>query len=699
MRWRVRHLIIFLAQLYIGLSAMEATAQERADSLRSVLESTHNDSIRIEALIDLSLLYSRTDTQIAYGYLRDLIKVSERTGSKWGLLNAYNRLGNMAQNAGRYVQSIIHYRDGIGMTDDSIQVARLLGGIGASKYFLNELDSAEYYMRLGFQIKLRHDPEEKKSLATSLLNLASIAERRNDTKRELEYLLEAKDIFESSDDRRGLGVIYNNLGTTYRRLDDPTNRLKYARLAYDIAQEINDKRILGNSAINLGNYYWDRDSIELSLKYYEEAVSATRTIGQRYDLSNALRQLGRAYIAMNDGESGRVALNESLEISSELDLPEFRISVLNDLAKLALEDDDASEAIKITDQAVEEAIAYDYFPVMVNTLRQAMQTYNVLGYSQKSMALFDQYTLARDSLFAGRQNEIVKDLQIKYDTKEKEAQLALNALEIEEKTNQRNLYLVLLLSVVVAGTVLVYSLDKRRKLLKKKAELEAEKAENLANYQKILSMDSMLQGQEAERQRIAQDLHDGLGTVLAAARMQMTTIQREIDKLGEMELVGQTEELIAHACKEVRRISHDMMPGSLADLGLMAAIEDLVENIKSGHELIFILDLSDEVVLEDARALNVYRIIQEIFMNIVKHAKANIVEVMIQVTDDYLIIAIEDDGIGFDLESFEVYDGIGLRNIKSRLNYLGSTYIINTSPGNGTAYKFEIPIMDQRTKS
>ena len=697
MRWRVRHLIIFLAQLYIALSGMEATAQERADSLRLVLESTNNDSIRIEALIDLSLLYSRTDTQIAYGYLRDLIKVSERTGSKWGLLNAYNRLGNMAQNAGRYVQSIIHYRDGIGITDDSIQVARLLGGIGASKYFLNELDSAEYYMRLGFQIKLRHDPEEKKSLATSLLNLASIAERRNDTKRELEYLLEAKDIFESSDDRRGLGVIYNNLGTTYRRLDDPTNRLKYAQLAYGISQEINDKRILGNSAINLGNYYWDVDSIQKSLQYYKEAVSATRAIGQQYDLSNALRQLGRAYIAIDDRKNGRDALEESLEISSQLDLPEFRIGVLTDLSNLALEDSDYRTANALTDRAVQEAIEYDYVPLMVSTLGQAMQTYDDLGEPQKSMALFDQYTRARDSLFAGRQNEIVKDLQIKYDTKEKEAMLALNALEIEEKTNQRNLFLMLLLSVVLAGTVLVYSLDKRRKLLKKKAELEAEKAENLANYQKIVSMDSMLQGQEAERQRIAQDLHDGLGTVLAAARMQMTTIQREIDKLGELELVGQTEELIAHACKEVRRISHDMMPGSLADLGLMAAIEDLVENIKSGHELIFMLDLCDDVVLEDAKALNVYRIIQEILMNIVKHAKANIVEVRIQVADDNLLIAIEDDGIGFESESSQVSEGIGLKNIQSRLNYLGGTYTLNTSPGNGTAFKFEIPMMDSKT--
>ncbi len=697
MRWSIRHLTLLFTYIFIGILGMEGVAQERVDSLKWVLQSSDNDSIKIEALIDLSLLYSRTDTQIAHGYLQDLIEVSRETGSKWGLLNAYNRLGNMAQNAGRYAHSIKHYRDGIRITDDSIQVARLLGGIGASKYFLNELDSAEYYMRLGFLIKLRHDPEEKKSLATSLLNLASIAERRNDTKRELEYLLEAKDIFETSDDRRGLGVIYNNLGTTYRRLDDPTNRLRYARLAYDIAQEIDDKRILGNSAINLGNYYWDRDSMVMSLKYYEEAVSATRTIGQRYDLSNALRQLGRAYIAMNDRESGRVALNESLEISSELDLPEFRISVLNDLAKLALEDDDATEANKITDQAVEEAIAYDYIPVMVNTFRQAMQTYDALGNSQKSMALFDQYTMARDSLFAGRQNDIVKDLQIKYDTKEKEAQLALNALEIEEKTNQRNLYLVLLLSVVVAGTVLVYSLDKRRKLLKKKAELEAEKAENLANYQKIVSMDSMLQGQEAERQRIAQDLHDGLGTVLAAARMQMTTIQREIDKLGEMELVGQTEELIAHACKEVRRISHDMMPGSLVDLGLIAAIEDLVENIKSSHEIIFVLDLCDEIVLEDARSLNVYRIIQEIFMNIVKHAEANIVEVMIQEVDNNLIVAIEDDGIGFESEDSGVSEGIGLRNIKSRLNYLGGKYTLNTSPGNGTAFKFEIPTMDSRT--
>jgi len=125
-----------------------------------------------------------------------------------------------------------------------------------------------------------------------------------------------------------------------------------------------------------------------------------------------------------------------------------------------------------------------------------------------------------------------------------------------------------------------WSLMKRRKEKTDAAlQLQSEKVKSLEQEKRLNAMDFILQGQESERKRIAQDLHDGLGGLLTSVRRKVGVIQASIQDLEKTNIVKEAEDLIENACDEVRRISHDMMPATLSSLGLEDAIEDLAADV------------------------------------------------------------------------------------------------------------------------
>lgn len=690
MERKIYHL---LASSLFFLFPLVGYTQLNVDSIKNVLATTDNDSIHIEALVDLARHYARIDTQAAYDYLEQLLVKANETGSEFAYLNAYNRLGNMAQDKGDYPLSIQHYLQGILTTTDSINIARLYGGIGASHYYMNQFDSAEYYMYLGYGLKSRHDPEDTASLATSLVNMSLMAERRNDFEKVLSYLHTAKDLFESIDNQRSLAVVYINMSGAYNKLDDQVNRAKYLELAYNTSKALPDYRAIGNSAINYGHYYWDREEYFQSLNYYREAVDATRRIGQRYDLANALQNLGENYLQLGSLDEARRSIQESLALADTLGATEFSINNLLTLAKIESQGNRQAQALRYIDQAVIKADSMDYWQVKENTYKQAIELYQKMGQYQKSAELFDPYQEAKDSLAAGRQSEIVKDLQFKYQTVEKDALLAQSELEIQVKTNQRNMYLALLIGFLALSWFTFSFLINRRRLNENRIALQNERIQGLEKQQKLLALDYMVQGQEQERKRIAQDLHDGLGSLLSSAKLQMHAIQKEIEKLHELQLFDKAEELIDHAYREVRRIAHDMMPSTLNDLGLISALEDLF-NQQTHPDLI--IDFSypkEELRLTEIQLIYIYRIIQEIHTNMIKYAKADHVKVELKEDNNLLQIKYEDNGIGFQTDLASRNQGIGIKSIESRIQYLNGTCQLDSQPGKGSRYNIRIPIL------
>lgn len=263
----------------------------------------------------------------------------------------------------------------------------------------------------------------------------------------------------------------------------------------------------------------------------------------------------------------------------------------------------------------------------------------------------------------------------------------------EKRTLQRNALFGLSAMLIILTLVLVRNLQHRKKLAQQEHDLYEQRINDMMKQQEIRSLDAMMEGQEKERKRIAQDLHDRLGSMLSAIKLQFSALE---GRMLEMRTEQQDQykhvfALLDDAVGEVRRISHDMVRSSLAQFGLKGALEDLRTALDTPGKLQVEMSLFG---LEDRMAqkieISTYRIVQECVSNALKHAKAT--ELTIQVTRSpaMLNVIVEDNGVGFD--AAQVSEGMGLGNIRQRAEEIGGVIHFDTRPGRGTSVSIDIPL-------
>ncbi|MCW8981781.1 MAG: ATP-binding protein [Altibacter sp.] len=303
----------------------------------------------------------------------------------------------------------------------------------------------------------------------------------------------------------------------------------------------------------------------------------------------------------------------------------------------------------------------------------------------------------RDSISSERMQKNIAELEVKYDTEIKERKIAEQNLQIEKESRQKT---QIFIGLIALGILLLVSFLFFRKRLKyqktiahQKETLQTQRITELQQKNKLLALSSMIEGQEAERLRIAKDLHDSLGGLLSTVKAHFSSIQREIEQLEQLNLTGKTNALIDEACLEVRRISHNMMPHALSLSGLKGAVEDMSEQLhQQGYEVTLEVSKLPEK-MEPTREIMIYRLLQEIISNIRKHAEAKTILIQIIGYNGNVNIIVEDDGKGFDHQKAVENDGLGLKSINSRVQYLDGTINWDTQPGRGTSITINLPIV------
>ena len=214
------------------------------------------------------------------------------------------------------------------------------------------------------------------------------------------------------------------------------------------------------------------------------------------------------------------------------------------------------------------------------------------------------------------------------------------------------------------------------------------------NEKQLLALTSILQGQEEERSRIAKDLHDGLGGLLSSVKLNLSALK------GNMNLPGKDASLFAKsitqldvAIAEMRRVAHNMMPEALLKFGLKEAIQDYCESINESNIIkIKFTCLSLNNRLEKTTELSLYRIIQELTNNAIKHAAAKNIFVQLAKNDSSITLTVEDDGKGFDTAGLTKIKNAGLQNVQARVDYLKGIMTIESTIGNGSSVNIEIHI-------
>ncbi|MCG6187019.1 sensor histidine kinase [Maribellus maritimus] len=233
--------------------------------------------------------------------------------------------------------------------------------------------------------------------------------------------------------------------------------------------------------------------------------------------------------------------------------------------------------------------------------------------------------------------------------------------------------------IILAVAIFFFFVAYQKRLLKKELELTKVKSDQ---QEEILR--NTISAQEKERKRIARDLHDEVGAMLSVVKLNVGQIEKKSESEKAKTLAGETKSYLDEVITQVRRISRDLLPPSLEKLGLSFAIQELVNWInKSGKIEIEYWSTGEPVRFEIKKELAVFRIVQEIVNNALKHAEPSRIQIKTRFLNSSLAVSISDDGKGFDLNE-KLETGLGLKNLESRSGTIGAKFKMRSIPGKGT---------------
>lgn len=486
-------------------------------------------------------------------------------------------------------------------------------------------------------------------------------------------------------------VLSNSLANLYLKTEDNDKALEFYKEAFDIAMQMNTPAnasvVLSNQGellSRMGNY---QEALETSIEARDMKVKYQ--LPQRFVITsniNIASILGK----MGDKQESKQYLNEALEASRANNYSNGIMLALWLRGDLNYELGNLEQALDDAKNALALAKKNQDTETIMNASNTLYKVERDLGNNGSSLENYERYVQLKDSFFNEKNVRKMTRLAMQYDFDKREAE---QKIAIEEQQKQKKIWIAGAIFLgLFAFTLLLFFLKRlkyQKTIAQQKDEIRQQEITELSQKNKLSTMNSMIEGQEKERSRIAKDLHDGLGSLLSSVKSHFEAVVKS-DSTAETPLEKTTKELIDRACEDVRRISHNMMPHALAISGLEEGIRDIAERLKlEGYDVS--LEFQHFPKLSQTHEVFVYRLVQEVIANIKKHAEARSIFIQLMGHDNTAYIIIEDDGKGFNYDEAISKSGLGLENINSRVTFLEGDINWDTNPGQGTTINITFP--------
>lgn len=544
--------------------------------------------------------------------------------------------------------------------------------------------------------------------------------------------------------RAGLKGEASQMELTVCEVDLHADRLTEAQQCFErsLQASLAEERYgeASRALIGMGNVYYFQELDTTALRYYTEALRFAQKVQDPGLMVSVLLNIGAA-LSYTDGPDTAIALyRHVLDTASTDRLPaRWRADILGNLASIYTDLEQHGRAQQLLDSAlalygplndtasmaqihlyrstanaalgqVKDALADALIArawtrstaLKADATKKAAEHLRALGRDREALDLYVDHLMLADSVARTRYNNGVASAQVRFETAQKDHRiaeqtqaLALAAAEDRRKNIQRIALGISALTVTIIALLLARSLRNRRRLAEQERKLHAQQVDELLKRSEIDALNAMMEGQEKERDRVARDLHDRLGSMLSAIKHQIDGLDADVQGL-QVEQRGhytKVNRMLDEAVGEVRRISHDMVSVTLARFGLEKALEDLCDSVRLNGRLAVELSLFGmEQRMERGLEITVYRIVQELVSNVLKHADAHELSISVTRGPGRISVIVADDGRGFDTSA--AADGIGLSNVRARAAAMGAQVIVNSAIGKGTTVSIEGPVVE-----
>lgn len=647
-----KNTVLVLLNLLCGFCGLTGQEQKEIDSLIACYNKAGTDSAKVEFLNKFTHKLGTIDPDKANRYGLKSIELAARSSFKRGLSHAYNNMG------------ILHDQRG-------------------------ETDSAMFYYNKS--LELARELKNARRVASTLSNIGFIHWSQGDFDKALDYTFKALAYFDTCSDQVSRANAIEHVGMIYYDLKDFPNSVKYHRQAIELYTKFADESHLANVYCNLALTFFD-SSKDSMIYYLKRAETVFLKNNEVHGLGHVYNNIGGLYEEMDKPDLAIEYLGKAREARRKVADERGLTSTYITLSSAWLDKGRLQTAKNYADTAVALCIKTDMKENLADSYRKYVYVYSKMGLADSVKKYLGLEISIRNDLFSGEKAEAIADMQTKYDTEKKDLELARNKAELEAKNNEAAVKNIIIFSII--GLVFLLAIVAYLFYNKKRIEQQAKHDAELAR-QKEIRTKSIIETEEKERIRIAKDLHDGIGQLLSAAKMNLSSLEGKIamDTPGQQSAFKNAVELLDESVKEVRTVSHNMMPNVLLKLGLASAIREFITKIQNTPDLKVNLEIVGMTErLEQEKESILYRVIQEIVSNIIKHAKASELSLQLIRHEKDLSIVIEDNGLGFDTSRINDFSGIGLKNIISRVEFINGKVNFDSTRGKGTTVTVDIPL-------
>lgn len=635
--------VLLVVCLFFGFLTFSQDSKER-DSLLNLIETTNKLDVKASAHAAMAWFSLYDDINIANKHLDSSFAIHKKINDEKRLAKTYYISAVAKRFQGEYDKALEHINESLEYVEkvkDTYGIANNLSQKGMIHYVKGDHDKAlkGYYRALSMYedinlligIGITHN-----YIGLTLYDLEQYDMAEINFK-------EAIKIHEEMNDDENLSNAYNNLARVYGAKNNDKLELEYFQKAREIYIKKNNSWGIAITSENIGVIFMEQNRNSEAIKYFDEAKNIFEGNNYKMDLSRVLTNLGLVYFQTMNYSKSEFYLKKALK------------TVTN------------SKNLK-------KEIHMKLFKLFEET-----------GRFKLALSHFEKAIIFKDSIFNEDKSKNINELDKKYQTEKKDKEIATQQLELKDKEAEikkektRNNYMLgAIVFLAIATTLLVFLLKQRQK--RKKQELLTLKRE----FQ-IKTLESLIEGEEKERHRVAKELHDGVNGDLAAIKFKLSSLLEMNNNV-----IKEAITMIDDSCKQVRAISHNLIPPSLENFDLLEAAQVYCSNLNDvteGLEITF-QHLGNTIEIPKKAEVNAFRIIQELVTNAIRHAEASQIDVQISSRDNTIQITVEDNGKGFDKNNIDS-DGIGLRNVQSRVDYLKATsdFISNNQ---GTSYTIDI---------
>jgi len=551
-------------------------------------------------------------------------------------------------------------------------------------------DSARFYFDKALLQLNKKDDKLKRSSLYKSYSLSYQNSGRMDLA--LDYNSKAIDLVK--DNEKELCLLYFNQAILYLRSDIRESGKKYLMLAYESSKKVNDLRVEGAATQTLGYYYIEEKKLDSARIYLEKGLDICERSKSPETCFRVNSSLGDLYIAMNLNSKAHDAILTAKTFAVKRN---NTYDVLLSLIQLGELENNRNNYEK-------SAQYFKEFETLYKLEGNDAPSFGVDGYKlwantefkranyKKSYELINKAIDYNDLLYSREKTELLAEADAKFETAKKDKEIAEQKLivsdqqlSIQESKSKSRLMTILIIALLLASILLWFVFQQRQKRIQQ--QLVA-----IQKEQEVQTLESLIEGEEKERLRIAKELHDGVNGDLSAIKYKLSSLLKMNN-----EVINEAVNMIDNSCKQVRAISHNLVPPSLKDFNLIEAVNNYCENMNSIHapEINF-QHIGDPITLNKKVEVNIFRIIQELVTNAVKHSEAKTIDVQLSNRKDTVLVTVEDNGKGYTTNK-EDNEGIGLNNIKSRVEYLNANLDI-VSNTNGTSNTIEIDLNKILTK-